>query len=443
MLRPSTKAQDEVPSEVEGLRRPNGLLAMTGDGMNKFLIINPFGIGDALFTTPVIKTLKDKHPDCFIGYWCNERVGDLLKNNTKIDKVFALSRGDIKRIYRSPLSRITVLFKLIREIRRERFDIAFDFSLDSRYGLWSKFAGIKKRIGLDYKNRGRFLTDKVKLAGYSGKHVVKYYLDLINFMDPHYRVSSSVPYSLEVSAEDRIKARGILKECGVTATDLLIGVIPGGGASWGRDAIYKQWSAEKFAELTDRLIKDLNVKVVLLGSIDEKSIADIVEKIVLSCPRKRASIDSRFRGNDGRGIPAGVYPRESGGGNDNEIALAASRPRNDDDRLINLTGKLNLKELAAAISELKLLICNDGGPLHMAVALGIKTVSIFGPVDEIVYGPYPSDAKHVVVKKNLPCRPCYKDFRFARCSNNRKCLEDITVGEVYEQVRGLLSNNGL
>jgi heptosyltransferase-2 len=386
--------------------------------MNKFLIINPFGIGDVLFTMPVIEALRDERPDCFIGYWCNERVGELLRDNPKIDRVFALSRGDIKRIYKnSPIKRLTVLFKLINEIRKERFNIAFDFSLDSRYGLWSKLAGIKKRVGLDYKGRGRFLTDKIDLKGYSGRHVVEYYFDLLKFigiktsspgLDAADKGSRRAPlrvlYCLEVSGEDRIKSRGILKEHGVVGTDLLIGVAPGGGASWGKDAIYKQWPAQKFAELASKTVKELNAKVVLLGSAEEKPIARIVsEKMGQSHSIRTDTLGT---------VP--IFP------------------------IINLTGKLDLKELAAVISELKLLICNDGGPLHMAVALGVKTVSIFGPVDEIVYGPYPPNEKHIVIKKDISCRPCYKDFRFTGCLNNRKCLEEITVDEVFEKVKQLI-----
>jgi ADP-heptose:LPS heptosyltransferase len=104
----------------------------------------------------------------------------------------------------------------------------------------------------------------------------------------------------------------------------------------------------------------------------------------------------------------------------------------------DLTGKLGLPELAAAIKRLKLLICNDGGPMHMAVALGVSTVSVFGPVDEKEYGPYPPDKRHIVVGKDLSCRPCYKNFRFPGCSNERRCLEDITVDEVYRKVKELL-----
>ncbi|MFA5085153.1 MAG: glycosyltransferase family 9 protein, partial [Candidatus Omnitrophota bacterium] len=133
--------------------------------------------------------------------------------------------------------------------------------------------------------------------------------------------------------------------------------------------------------------KELGAKVVLLGSAEERPLAEVVGKM---------------------------------------------------GQFIDLTGKLSLNELTAVISELKLLICNDGGLLHMAVALGVNTVSVFGPVDERVYGPYPPSERHIVIKKDLSCRPCYKDFRFTGCSNNRRCLKDITVEEVYEQVKGLL-----
>ena len=89
--------------------------------------------------------------------------------------------------------------------------------------------------------------------------------------------------------------------------------------------------------------------------------------------------------------------------------------------------------------KMRLVVTNDGGPLHMASALGVKTVSIFGPVDEKVYGPYPPSDKHIVItNKNITCRPCYKNFRFWGCPNNLSCVKDITVDEVFTAVRSLL-----
>ena len=354
--------------------------------MEKFLIINPFGIGDCLFTTPVISALKEKYPNSFIGYWCNERVSDLLKNDPRIDTVFALSRGDIKRVYKG-FKRLSVLLNLISRIRKEKFDTAFDFSLDSRYGLWSGLAGIKKRVGFDYKARGRFLTDKIDLKGYSGRHIVEYYADLLKFMNIEFRDKSLY---LAVSGENRTRAKERLLKSWAGQSGPIVGIAMGGGASWGKDAFYKQWPPKNFAEIADKLIKDRNASMVLLGSSDDKPLADII----MSYTKGKNTLD--------------------------------------------LTGKLNLEELAAMIKELKLLVCNDGGPLHMAVALGVDTVSVFGPVDEKVYGPYPPSEKHAVVKKDMKCRPCYEDFRFEACLNDRRCLEDVTVDEVYSKIKALL-----
>ncbi|HQP10619.1 MAG TPA: hypothetical protein PKV41_04475 [Candidatus Omnitrophota bacterium] len=72
----------------------------------------------------------------------------------------------------------------------------------------------------------------------------------------------------------------------------------------------------------------------------------------------------------------------------------------------------------------------------MAVAAGTRTVSIFGPVDENVYGPYPR-GNHIVIKKELACRPCYRRFRRARCEHI-SCLNQLTVEEVLERIAKIL-----
>ena len=112
--------------------------------------------------------------------------------------------------------------------------------------------------------------------------------------------------------------------------------------------------------------------------------------------------------------------------------------RAKNNNIIDMTGRLSLEEFAAMIRELKLLICNDGGPLHMAVALGANTVSVFGPVDEKIYGPYPASVKHVVVSRtDVPCRPCYRKFKYADC-DKRECLEKISVNDVLAAVEKVL-----
>jgi ADP-heptose:LPS heptosyltransferase len=75
----------------------------------------------------------------------------------------------------------------------------------------------------------------------------------------------------------------------------------------------------------------------------------------------------------------------------------------------------------------------------MGVALGIKSVSVFGPVSELVYGPYPVTRDHLVLKYDLECRPCYKNFRLSHCDRNKECLNLVTVDAVFDAAVKLLT----
>jgi ADP-heptose:LPS heptosyltransferase len=353
----------------------------------KILLVNPFGIGDVLFTTPVIKSIKDSLPEAYIGYWCNLRTKDILKDNNQIDRIFALSRGDLKGIYnRSKIDGLYRFLGLLRRIKREKFDISLDFSLDYRYSLISKLLGIRKRVGFDYNNRGRFLTDKIVINGYQSKHAVDYYLDLLGVLNIEAKRSSLI---LPVTESSRLKIQSVFNANGIKSADLVIGVAPGAGASWGKEAYLKHWPAINFAQLSDRLINELGAKVVLLGDESERPICDKICGMMIHKP-------------------------------------------------LDLTGRTSLEELSAAIERLKIMVTNDGGPLHMAVAAGIKTVSIFGPVDDLVYGPYPKSANHIVIKKDMPCRPCYRNFRMTPCQNDRECIRMVRTEEVFEGIRRIL-----
>lgn len=359
--------------------------------MNKekrFLIINPFGIGDVLFTTPVIRAIKKAYPQSYISYWCNDRVATVLKNNPYVDKIIALSRGDLKKISnRSWLDGIKANVGLFKSIKAQKSNICLDFSLDHRYSMISKLCSIKKRIGFDYKNRGRFLTDKINLGSYEGKHVIEYYLELLK---PLNIPPAGTEMELYNSSGAMNKSRQTLKDLKIDADDLKIGIAPGGGGSWGKDAALKHWPNDYFACLADKLI-DINAKIIILADPSEIS---ITKKMIQSMKHKPA----------------------------------------------DLSGKTSLEQLAAIIANLDLLICNDGGPLHMAKALKIKTVSIFGPVDDKVYGPYPLSGGDRVIKCGLACRPCYKKFRMPECVSSRKCIKDIPVEKVYSAVKELVQN---
>lgn len=351
----------------------------------KILFVNPFGIGDVLFSTALIRPLKEKGNSIY--YWCNERVVDILKHNKAIESIFPLSRGDLKRIFKTSASEaIKRAIDVIRAIKRERFDIALDFSLDYRYSLLLRILGVNRIAGFDYKGRGRFLTDRIKMDGFDGRHMVGHYAKLLKFIDESIAVRDRM--ELFPGSSEESWADGFLKRHGISDGDILIGIAAGGGASWGGGAFRKHWPKDRFACIADSLISTHTGKIILFGSENESDICNFISDRMKS----------------------GV---------------------------INLCGKTSLGQFAALLKKCRLLITNDGGPLHMASALGVKTVSVFGPVDEKVYGPYPPSKDHIVITGDVECRPCYKNFRYSLCSD-RVCLDEIRLSEVLDAARSNL-----
>jgi len=356
--------------------------------MDRILLINPFGIGDVLFTTPVIKALRMTYPDSYIGYICNQRAKEILESNPYLDRVLVFEKDDYRRKWKkSRLSAIRDFNSFFQEIKKQRFGVAIDFSLGHQYSLCLMLAGVKKRIGFDYRQRGRFLTDRIKINGYSGKHVVEYYIDLLKHLN--LKMDDDTKLEFHVGDKDKLWADKFLETHQLNKGKILIGVIPGGGTSWGSKYSYRHWSKENFAELVKKFSAQGNAQVILFGGKSDSRICDYMISNV---------------------------PKE----------------------VLSVCGRTTLRQFAALVSKMDLVICNDGGPLHVAVACGIKTVSIFGPVDDKVYGPYPPGAKHVVIKRKLACRPCYQNFRLAECNKDRVCLRDITVAEVYNVATRLI-----
>ena len=351
----------------------------------KILIINPFGIGDVLFTTPLICNLKYHFPESFIGYLCNRRTAEFLVDYPKIDRVFVYERDEFNALFRaSKLQFIQKGFRFLQEIKEAQFDLVIDLSLNGTMSFLMWWIRIPQRVGFNYKNRSPFLTTKIQLDGYEQKHVVDYYLSLLEAMGLEAKFRD---LEFPLKDHDRQWAQEFLKKNGILIGDLVVGLVPGGGASWGKDAVYKRWAPEKYAKLADKIVEKFSAKIILLGDQKEAELCGQVKAMMRS-----------------------------------HACLAC--------------GETSIGQFAALLKSCRVNVVNDGGPLHVAVAVGAKTVSIFGPVDPLVYGPVRHD-DHLVVTKDLACRPCYRRFRMARC-NHISCLGTIEAEEVFERVESLL-----
>lgn len=350
----------------------------------RILIINPFGIGDALFSTPLVANLREAYPESYIGYICNIRAKDVLYDNPQINEIFVFEKDEYRDLWKQAKFKcIKKFIAFLIKIKRKRFDLAIDLSLGHQYNLFLWLIGIKKRIGYNYRNRGRFLTHKIDISGYNDKPIADYYLDLLKFLDIK---SKRFNLTMSVPAKDRNWVDEFFNNNGLKGDDLIVGIVPAGGASWGRNFSYRHWPMENYAEVADRLITELNAKIIIFGDSSEQNI----------CRRVQDTMQ---------------------------------------EKAISACGKTSLKQFAALLGKCNLVVCNDGGPLHVAVSQNVFTVSVFGPVDERVYGPYPPGPEHIVVSKAINCRPCYRRFKLPACTRDRQCIKDISAQEVFDVIK--------
>lgn len=358
------------------------------------MIINPFGIGDVLFTTPLIRAIRQAFPHSRLGYLCNRRTEPILRESPHLDTLFVYEKDEVLRLWRTSWWRgARYVATLFRRVGRARFDLVIDLSLGERYGLLLTLLGVRRRVGFNYRTRGRFLTDRLPIDGYHEDHVVEYYRRLLGFLGVRLLDAA---LELRVSGTDRRWAEWWLAERRLGSDALLVGIVPAGGVSWGIDAPFRRWSIEGFATVGDALVERHGARILLFGERTDAAVCQTVARLM-------------------------CFPT------------------------IDLSGQTTLGQFVSLMSRLSLVVCNDGGPLHLAVSQGVKTVSIFGPVDPRVYGPYPpAPSRHwVICREGLPCRPCYHQFKLPPCPYERACLTTIEPHEVIEACAHLLDRQGV
>ena len=346
--------------------------------IQRVLVVQPFGLGDALFITPVLRALRTLSGVESVDLLLGSRTEAVFRNNPHVDKIFSIDKGKWHaggkgRIFRDALS-------LWRSLKG-RYELLLDFSMTREYGFSGQFfLGIPRRIGFDFNGRGGFLTEVVKLPnGFEARHVVDFYAELVELIG----LEIENPFlEFYLSKEDREEAEKIL---GQSPFNRYIAIAPGGGESWGKDAVFKRWPLAHFIRSLPLLKERIDFKgVFILGSSSERELGEEIEK-------------------------------------------------NSPVPVVNLCGKTSLGASAAILEKALLFFANDGGLIHLAHAQRVPLVAFYGPVDPAVYGPFPASPEAVpVARQGLPCRPCYSRFRYNSACADRECLTDLPPEEVME-----------
>jgi len=331
-------------------------------------------IGDVVMTLPAFAAVRKTYPQAKITVLVKPWVAALFDLCPDVDDVI---------IYQSPGPHegIRGKLKLAGELREQHFDMAVLLQNAIEAALIARWARIPIRIGYNSDVRGWFLTHSVQRTKTIRQvHQIDYYVEMLKAAGFQ---SAGRAVHLPLNEEYGALGDKLMGAFGLANGKTLCGLAP--GAAYGPA---KKWYPERYAAVADRLAASHHVQVLMMGSEGDRASLDDVQSFAKN-------------------------------------------------RLVNLAGKTNLKEAIALIARCRLFISNDSGLMHVAGALGIPTVAIFGSTNPTATSPV--GEKSVVLYKGVPCSPCLKKV----CPTDFACMDRIGVDEVYETARRLLAEQGL
>jgi heptosyltransferase II len=262
------------------------------------------------------------------------------------------------------------LLRFCSEIRKEQFDLAILFQNAIEAAIMTSIAGIPRRAGYNTDCRGLLLTHSVSGWRRARRlHHTDYYLTMLAGLGLQ---GGHGCQRLHCTEEELAWARAQLSD------EIWVAINP--GATYGSA---KRWYPERFAAVADDLAEEFSVRILLVGGPDEGSIAGEVAANMRSEP-------------------------------------------------LNLAGKTSVRQLMALLSQCRLLVTNDSGPMHVAAAFGVPIVAIFGSTDHTTTSPLASLCR--IVRKPTACAPCLK----TTCPTDHRCMTAVSVGDVLEAARNLL-----
>lgn len=235
-----------------------------GQGSRKrILIVNVNWVGDVIFSTPFIRSVRDTYPDSHIACLLHPRCYDVLKDNPRINEIIIY---DEELAHRGLLGKL----RLVMKLRKKRFDTAFLLHRSFTKALLTFLAGIGERIGYPSKRRAWLLT-KVVDEPDEDIHKVEYFLNIAYNAGI---IPKSRSYEFFITDAHRRAVDGFLKHSGVMQGDAIVVLCPGG--NWDP----KRWPKENFARLGDKLTERFGAKIIISGAKKDVQLADDIRKLM-------------------------------------------------------------------------------------------------------------------------------------------------------------------
>lgn len=354
------------------------------------LIVRLSALGDVVHVLPALAALRAARPGVPIGFAVEDRAAGLLEGHPHIDRLHVVPRGALAKVAsKDPLAVLRALRATVRELRRERYEVALDFQSNFRSAALAWLSGAPRRIGQPRpfsKEGSRLLMTEQPPAVGKEVHKIERNLRLLSCLG-----IAPGPAARGVVAEP--PAAAAAAEAIVAAGPRPLVVIHPGVSAFGA---LKAWREDRFAALGEALATDgARVLFAWGGPAEERT----ARALAAAAPG------------------TAVAPRTAG-----------------------------ILGFAALLRRADLVVGVDSGPLHLAAAVGAPVLGLYGPKHPGTYGPFWPGSE--VVRAGLDCSPC----RHRRCPREdvveveatvgrmriSPCMDRLEVGAALEAARRLL-----
>jgi lipopolysaccharide heptosyltransferase II len=324
---------------------------------------------------PALRAVRARFPEAEIAILARPYVADIYRHQEVADRVIPYDIGGLH-------AGLSGREHLAAELREQKFDVALllQNAFDAAWLAWR--AGIPERIGYARDGRSVLLTRAIRVPkpGDIPAHEKFYYLELLRRAGWLESLPDETFIRLRVPEEKLQRASQVFAEAGMRPNSLRVAI--GAGASYGSA---KCWPPARFAALASVLQSESDADIILFGTAAESAVSN---------------------------------------------AILAEMPRPP----IDLTGKTAVADLPALFSQCQLFVGNDSGAMHIAAAVGLPVVAVFGPTDP--FGTAPVTPRCTIVQEKPYCSPCF----LRRCPTDHRCMTRIAPEAVAAAVKPWLDS---
>lgn len=352
--------------------------------LRKALVIRLDNMGDVILLTPFLECFKSNYPDCSISVLLRPASAPALENNPRFDNIIVHNPpwGTGNRGARKIHSGFASIIKyasympnylyLLMQLRKEKFDIAFDARGDFRnIFLYGYLSGSKEIIGYDRTGGSKFLSTHLSFD--YNKSEIENNLDLLKALGADTRDYKKV--KLYPGARDEAYVGNLLAEMNISAEDFSVCISPGA-------KIIQRWPEQKIAALINTLAEKYGAQILISGTRDEYGLA----RQIAAMSKKDVHV---------------------------------------------LTGKLTILQFTALLKRISLFICMDTGALHVAGATEVPTICLFGPTSSKRFG----HDNVIPIQKRQPCFPIlHESCQKIPGSIYGECINLIEVKDIVEKI---------